>query len=334
MPLENIGRLALESGADRIDADIFYLAFGRLAESRDNVVLVTHGLTSGPQMLLESDSVTGEGTWCNLVGPGRAIDTDRFYVVCPNMLGSCYGSTGPRSIDPATGGRYGGRFPDLSVRDIVSSQRALLQALEVEHLHAVVGPSYGGIQALQWAIDFPEFVESLGVVVSGAKFPEKLTVESVETVLTGDPNWNQGDYYESGGIGETMKRLRVDTLLQYGMYEVLIDQGMSHDRCLETIDTLAETWSREFDGHSLLTLVRAGARFDVRAMLPDIAARLLWVTSSSDKVFPPSDEVRTLLNRSEAPSRPTYVELDSRYGHVASGADYRKWEGALRDLLA
>lgn len=220
----NIGRLALQGGAVLPDVEIAYLSMGRLRMGENNVVLVTHGLTSGPQMLLASDSVTGEGTWSNLVGPGCAIDTDRYFVVCPNMLGSSYGSTGPTSIDPTTGKPYGPAFPAITVGDIVRSQRRLLQELGIDRVHAVVGPSYGGIQALQWAIDFPALVDAIAVVVSGPRFPASLTVDAVRDVLRRDPNWNDGHYAEQGGIDGTMKRLRLDTLHNYGLLEVLADQ--------------------------------------------------------------------------------------------------------------
>src|SRR5260370_21586 len=114
---------------------------------RDNAVLVTHGNTSGPQMIDPGGS-TGEGSWKDLVGPRKPVDTNRYFAICPNMLGSSYGSTNAASIDPATGKRYGPRFPDINVSDIVATQRALLDHLGIERLIAIVGPSYGGFQAL------------------------------------------------------------------------------------------------------------------------------------------------------------------------------------------
>lgn len=334
MQVRDVGPIRLESGATLNCAEIAYLSFGRLNQEHNNVVLVTHGLTSGPQMLRESDSATGEGTWSKLVGPGLAVDTNRFYVVCPNMLGSSYGSTGPTSIDPLTAKEYGPSFPMISVRDIVASQRKLLDQLAVRHLRAVVGPSYGGIQALQWAIDFPDYVDSIGVIVSGAMFPAGLTAEAVVESLSLDPNWNGGLYYTNGGINASLKRMRVNTLSQYGMREVLADRGLGSVQCADMIDALAETWAAGFDGNSLVALVRAGETFDVREMLPRILPRMLWVTSKTDKVFPPCPVVIDLLSRSGAPTRPIYFELDSNYGHVASGADYLKWEHLLSDLLA
>ena len=129
------------------DVTIAYRTLGTLAPNRDNVVLVTHGNTSGPQMI-DPDGSTGEGSWKDIVGPGKPVDTNRYFAICPNMLGSSYGSTNAASIDPATGKPYGPRFPDITVGDIVATQHALLGHLGIERLVAIVGPSYGGFQAL------------------------------------------------------------------------------------------------------------------------------------------------------------------------------------------
>ena len=126
---------------------IAYQTLGQLSQNRDNAVLVTHGNTSGPQMIDPGGS-TGEGSWNELVGPGKAVDTNRFFAICPNMLGSSYGSTNAASIDPTTGKRYGSRFPDITVGDIVATQRLLIADLGIEKLVAIVGPSYGGFQGL------------------------------------------------------------------------------------------------------------------------------------------------------------------------------------------
>src|SRR5690349_20610032 len=133
----------LQSGIVMPEVTIAYRTLGRLAPARDNVVLVTHGNTSGPQMIDPGGS-TGEGSWNGIVGPGKAVDTNRYFAICPNMLGSSYGSTNAASIDPRTGTRYGPRFPDITVADIVRTQRALLDHLGIAKLVAIVGPSYGG----------------------------------------------------------------------------------------------------------------------------------------------------------------------------------------------
>jgi homoserine O-acetyltransferase len=138
----------LQSGVVMGEVTIAYRTLGTLSPARDNVVLVTHGNTSGPQMI-DPNGSAAEGAWNEIVGPGKAVDTNRFFAICPNMLGSSYGSTNAESIDPKTGTRCGPRFPDITVRDIVATQRALLDELGIAKLVAVVGPSYGGFQAFR-----------------------------------------------------------------------------------------------------------------------------------------------------------------------------------------
>ena len=145
----------LQNGIVMPSVTIAYATLGTLAPDRGNAVLVTHGNTSGPQMIDPGGS-TGEGSWNELVGPGKAVDTNRFFAICPNMLGSSYGSTNAASLDPATGKPYGPRFPDITVSDIVATQRLLLDDLGIEKLVAIVGPSYGGFQAFQWAVHYPD----------------------------------------------------------------------------------------------------------------------------------------------------------------------------------
>src|SRR3979490_1178206 len=209
----------LQSGVAMPSVTIAYATLGTLAQDRDNAVLVTHGNTSGPQMIDPGGS-TGEGSWNEIVGHGKAIDTNRFFVICPNMLGSAYGSTNAASIDPVTGTRYGPRFPDITVSDIVATQRALLADLGIEKLVAIVGPSYGGIQAFQWAVDYPGMMKGIAAIVTAPVVPRERSEGNVARLLatlSQDPNWNGGDYYDVGGVLETMIQIRIATLKTYGI---------------------------------------------------------------------------------------------------------------------
>ena len=146
-----------------------YETYGALAPHRGNAVLLTHGYTSSHRMVGGARPTLAEGLWSSLIGPGKAIDTGRLFVVSSNMLGSSYGSTGPTGLDPATGRAYGPDFPDISLVDIVTAQRALLLHLGVAHLVAVIGPSYGGFQAFQWAVTFPGLMDGIIAVSTALK---------------------------------------------------------------------------------------------------------------------------------------------------------------------
>src|SRR5262249_44535854 len=159
-----------QNGEVMPEVTLAYCTRGTLAPDGRNAVLVTHGFTSGHRMI-EAGTASSEGAWSTLVGPGAPIDTDPCFVVCSNMLGSSYGSTNAASRDPRTGRPYGSRFPHITVVDIVTAQRALLRLLGVQHLLAVVGPSYGGFQAFQWAVTFPDDMDGIVSVVSSPRSP-------------------------------------------------------------------------------------------------------------------------------------------------------------------
>src|SRR5215475_10738645 len=172
----------LESGVVLPELTLAYETYGRLAPGGRNAILVTHGFTSNHHAAgkyASTDQVAG--WWDGLIGPGKAIDTTRYFVVSSNMLGSSYGSTAPRSTNPATGKPYGPDFPDITVRDIVRAQKLLLEALHVNHLVAVAGPSYGGFQAFQWAVTYPGFMDGIVPVVTAPKYRTGLDPSSTLT---------------------------------------------------------------------------------------------------------------------------------------------------------
>ena len=159
----------LQGGGVLPEMTLAYETYGKLAPDGRNAVLLTHGFTSSHHMAGRTTANGAEGSWDGLVGPGKAIDTDRLFVVSSNMLGSSYGSTSPAFNNPATGKPYGPDFPDVTLVDIVNAQKALLDSLGVKHLVAVAGPSFGGYQTFQWGVTHPDFMDGLVVVVSAPK---------------------------------------------------------------------------------------------------------------------------------------------------------------------
>jgi homoserine O-acetyltransferase len=312
----------LQSGEVLPQVSIAYCTRGRLAADGRNAVLVTHGYTSGHRMI-ESGAGSSEGSWSELVGPGAPIDIERNFVVCSNMLGSSYGSTNAAARDPRTGRPYGSRFPHITVADIVTAQRHLLRHLGVQHLRAVVGPSYGGFQAFQWAVTFPDDMDGVVPVVSSPRAPGRDRVASLLARFERNPNWQGGDYYDTPGMFESLLELRIETLKGYGMAAADAE-----------IERVAAVWAREFDANSLLILGRAMEAFDVTPDLRRIRVPLLYVLSHTDTLFPPglAPEVMDLLQKAGVTA--TYFEIDSDKGHLASGADAAKWAPALRDFMA
>jgi len=325
----------LQTGVVMPEVAIAYRTLGTLATAHDNVVLVTHGNTSGPQMIDPGGS-TGEGSWSEIVGPGKAVDTDRYFVLCPNMLGSSYGSSNAASIDPATGTRYGPKFPDITMSDIVATQRLLLDALRIEKLVAIVGPSYGGFQAFQWAVDYPDAMKGIAAIVTAPMVPRERAEGNLlhlRATLAKDPHWNDGDYYDHGGVLESMIQIRTATLKTYGIEARLRDTLSNPDEIEAAIREEAVPWARGFDANSLLILAKALRSFDVTADFTKIKAKVLYVLSRTDRLFPPELAPGVMAALKAAGVDADYFLLDSDYGHSASGRDPQKWTPQLRQFM-
>jgi homoserine O-acetyltransferase len=324
----------LESGRV-LPVMLAYETYGRLTSNGRNTILITHGYTSNQHAAGKYSAADDTpGWWDGLIGPGKVIDTNRFFVVSSNMLGSSSGSTGPASLNPATGKPYGPDFPDITVRDIITAQKELLARLGVSHLVAVVGPSYGGRQAFQWAVTFPDFMDGVVPVVSAPRYlgREDAVATLVQRLAT-DPNWNGGWYYDRGGMVATLIAIRVETLKRYGIEAVLATSYPEPEQREAEIRRMAETWARQFDANSLVVLLKAVVRFDVERDLGKIRAKALYVLSRTDKLYPPTIAPAVMDKLRAAGVDATYFEIDSEKGHRALSGDWQKWAPTLRDFL-
>jgi homoserine O-acetyltransferase len=325
----------LRSGAVLPELTLAYETYGTLAPDGRNAVLLVHGFTSSHHMAGRTTANGAEGSWDGLVGPAKAIDTDRLYVVSSNMLGSSYGSTNPAFTNPATGKPWGPDFPDITLVDIVGAQKALLDSLGVKHLVAVAGPSFGGYQTFQWGVTYPDFMDGLVAVVSAPKGSGgEAAVKSLVDQLAKDPNWNGGWYYDKGGIQAALTDMRIATLKRYGIDEQLAAQFPDKAAREAEIKKRAETWSKVFDGNSLVSLRKASVRYDAEKDLAKMKAKVLYVLSRTDKLFPPSIAPGVMAKLKEAGVTADYFEIDSELGHSASGLDAAKWAPRLKTFMA
>jgi homoserine O-acetyltransferase len=329
--LGSIGDLALAHGGTLRDAVLAYVTYGTREPDGKNAVLLTHGFTSSH--LFAAGGPGAEGSWGPLLGPGLAIDTDRFFVVSSNMLGSSYGSTGPASIDPATGRPYGPDFPPITLGDIVAAQRRLLENLGVRELHAVVGPSYGGFQAFAWGVEFPELVRAIAPVTTAPRAAGGLQLDALRARLAADPQWN-GGRYAAGAMVETMTQLRELTLKRYGVDALLARRVPDAAQRAALLHAQSRSWAEAFDPHSLLVLGAAANEFDATTSFARLRARVLYVLATTDAVFPPTLAPGVMAALREAGVDATYHELDSPYGHLAPGADAAAWAPVLQRFLA
>ena len=316
----------LENGQSLPVLELAYETYGTLSPQRDNAVLVVHGYTSSHHAAgrnakgKQGRGVTeGAAGWFDgLIGPGKAVDTNRHFAISVNALGSAHGSSGPNAIDPRTKKPYGPTFPEITLRDMVASQKLLVDSLGLRSLVAVVGPSMGGFQSFQWAASYPGFMKGIAASVTAPRAPSRLGgLEALQKRLAGDPNWNGGWYYENGGIPGTLEQIRYETLLNYGQAEA-------------EAKVAARGWAKIYDGHSLVTLRRAIDGFDITHQYDRLKqAKVLYVISKTDKLFDLTSCAAHALDMRKAGVDITYVEMPSDKGHMASHADAAMWAPIL-----
>ena len=353
-----IGSFEPENGGHLSEVRLAYETWGELDETGGNAVLVVHALTGdshcsgGP-----SDAYRRGGWWDEMVGPGRVIDTDENFVVCSNVLGGCSGSTGPAAVDPETGSPYGMRFPIVTIRDIVRAQRRLLDALGVRKLRAVVGGSIGGQQALEWAIEFPGFVEKVVPIAStGALGPQGVAMSEIgRRAIMADPNWRGGDYYEDGEAPETgLSIARMAGMVTYqsasSMWERFGRRPASRPALHDDFAGIFEVegylhyqgrdLAGRFDANSYLYLTRAMDLYDAGAGYASreeayrrIEADVLFVGVSSDWLFPAAEVRQTAEEARLAGTKVRYEKIESKNGHDAFLKDWDELRAAVGPFL-
>ena len=333
------GPLALEGGGVLPEVVLAYEIYGRLNDEKSNAVLVCHALSGDAHAAGLHEGADRPGWWDGLIGPGKALDTDRFCVICSNVIGSCGGSTGPSSRDPETGRPYGARFPVITVRDMVAAQRALVTALGIDRLYAVVGGSMGGMQALQWTVSSPGAVRRAVVIAAtGTSSPQQIAFNEIgRRAIMADPAWNGGDYPDGAGpeTGLALARMvgHVTYLSDEAMHEkfgrrlqgrTAVGFGFATDFAVESyLHHQGESFTRRFDANSYLYITKALDYFDLSidgslaAGLADVEAKVLVVSVSSDWLYPPYQS-QTLVEALAANEvEVEYCEIASKYGHDA-----------------
>jgi homoserine O-acetyltransferase len=332
VPLFQARDFPLAGGAVLAELAVAYECYGELAPDRGNAILVTHGITSSHHAAGAIAADRRTGWWSEAIGPGKVFDTERYCVVSSNMLGSCYGSTGPASIDPATGRPYGRHFPAISFEDIVKAQHLLLRALGIERLVAVAGQSLGGFQAFQWAVTFPDFMAGIVAMDTAPRdlFDSASAADGLVAELAKGANWNGGDYYGGAGMEKALTAIRIAILKSYGFEERLA--GTAAEREAVLAET-ARDWAREFDANSLIALRRAMARYNVEDEFHRIRARLIYVLCDTDEWFPARIGKDVMAKLAKAGVEATFLEVKSRHGHYATSEEPEKWVLAVRQFL-
>lgn len=329
----------LESGSSIDSVTIAYETCGVLNEQKDNAILITHALTGDSHVAGRYGKDDAKpGWWEYMVGPGRGIDTDQYYVICSNVIGGCKGSTGPSSLNPVTGVSYGSSFPAIAISDMVNAQKRLIDHLGIKKLFSVIGGSVGGMQVLGWCSAYPGMVGSAVVLASTLRHsPLNIALNEVaRQAIRSDPNWAGGDYYNSTppNIGLSLARM-------VGHISYLSDEAMhlkfgreiahhSHSRdgmqSMFTVESYlhyqGEKFIERFDANSLMCITQAADRFDVANRLAhavknqeSVTSRYLVVSFSSDWLYPTyqSRELVNILKRSGCDV--SFCEITASGGH-------------------
>lgn len=355
----NVGPLTLEAGGALPSVRIAYETWGTHNEERNNAVLVLHALTGDSHVAgAHGRGHPTAGWWGDMVGPGKPIDTDRWFVVAPNMLGGCQGTTGPASLAP-DGREWGPRFPYLTIRDQVDAQARFADAIGIDTWAAVVGGSMGGMHALEWAVSYPDRVARLAILAApAASSADQIALNSVQLeAIRMDPAFSGGDYYEaSDGHGpyRGLALARRMALLNYRSPDELNDRferswqselsplGREGKFAVESyLDFHGNKFSRRFDTNSYLTLVESMNSHDIgrgrggiAEALQRVSATTLVLGIDSDRLFPLPDQrvIAGHLNHSITGGEPAII--DSPFGHDGFLIEHDKVGRWISRLLA
>ena len=332
--------LELDLGGRLSPIDVVFETYGSLSSNRDNAILVTHALAAGAHAAGWDEATGRLGWWDDVIGPGKAIDTDRFFVICPNVLGSCHGTTGPASIDPVTEKPYGLGFPKITTGDWVATHARLLDALGIERVYAVVGGSLGGQQALEMALRFPHRVERAVILAAAGRLSAQgLAFNAVgRASIFNDPDFQGGDYYGGKGPIAGLSAARMMAHITYLSDEIMGQAfgrrfqeglpgpgaGFGAEFAVENyLADQGRSFAERFDANSYLYITRAMDYYDAAAWgdgdlvraCARIAAEVLILSFDSDWLYPPKACRELAVAIIKNGRQVTYANEASPHGH-------------------
>ncbi len=346
--------LLLDSGAFFGPITIAYETYGTLNREKSNAILIEHTLTMDSHAAgYYSESDKKPGWWDDLIGPGKAFDTETYFVICSNIFGGCSGSTGPSSIDPSTGRSYGTEFPFFTISDIVRCQKRLIDSMGIPRLQAVAGGSMGGMAALQWAADFPEMVSSvISVSASWKQSPMQIAFSEVaRQAVIRDPDWNNGDYNKENPPKKGLSLSRMIAHITY-MSDISMENKFSRRLKKDGFSNSFENdfevegylnyngsnFVKRFDANSFLYITRALNYFDVSekkliSKFSNPPPSFLIISFDSDWLYPHrhSEEIARFLMTEGIDA--TFIKIESTYGHDAFLVEQKKESEIIGSFL-
>lgn len=331
--VKEIGSLKLENGESIENLEIAYETYGTLNSDSSNAILVCHALSGDAHAAGFHRDAKKPGWWDYYIGPGKALDTNQYFVISTNVIGGCKGSSGPLTINPKTGKPYNGSFPFVSIGDMVNAQFKFIQSLGIKNLFAVCGGSMGGMQALQWAVAYPDRVASCIIMASCAEHSaQQIAFNEVgRQAIMGDPNWNNGDYTDESKPRKGLSLARMVGHVTYLSDQVMREKfGRQPPRGnIKNTDFAVgsyliyqgESFVDRFDANSYIYVTKAldhyslGTGQDLTKSLKNVRSRFLILAYSSDWLYPPYQS-REIVNALEVNAIPVaFCEMDTQEGH-------------------
>ena len=330
----------LESGKSLEKITVAYETYGELNNEKNNAILVCHALTGDAHAAGWHDGDRKPGWWEIVIGPGKVLDTEKYFIICSNVLGGCKGTTGPSSINPSTGEEYGIDFPVITIKDMVDVQKVLIDSFGINQLYAVVGGSMGGMQVLQWVVSYPEMMKkAIPIATTARSSPQQIAFNEVgRQSIFSDPNWNKGNYYGTGKIpknGLSVARMiaHITYLSDESMYikfgrDLQDKDEISYDFSLDFqvesyLHHQGESFVKRFDANSYLYITKAVDLFDlaidnsVIEGFRDVQCKMEVISVDSDWLYPTeqSTEIVAALNANDV--EVSFSEIKSNFGHDA-----------------
>ncbi|MGQ9609949.1 MAG: homoserine O-acetyltransferase MetX [bacterium] len=330
--------LVLDSGEKLGPITLAYETYGKLNEDKSNAILIVHALSGDAHAAGYHEGATKPGWWEGAIGPGKAFDTEQYFVICSNIIGGCKGSTGPSSINPKTGKRYATDFPTITIRDMVKAQRHLIDYLKIDRLLCVAGGSMGGMQVLEWMATYPERLKSAIPIATAAKHsPQQIAFNEVgRQAIMSDANWKNGNYYDSELPAKGLALARMIGHITY-MSDKSMEEKFGRQRKngkqpfkfsieFEVEGYLhyhGDNFVKRFDANSYLYITKAMDMFDVSKGRPlnevftGLDAKVLVISFKSDWLYPSYQSLEIVKACKMAGVDTTYCEINSTYGHDA-----------------
>lgn len=345
--------LQLQLGGTLSTINVAYQTYGKLNPQKDNVILLCHALTGDAEPYIHSNHHTIKGWWQDFIGEGFVFDTRKYFIICSNVLGGCSGTTGPSAINPTTGKEYGSQFPMITVQDIVAVQKALLDSLSISRLYAVVGGSFGGLQATQWAISYPDLVPRIiNLCAPLSLSPEAIGFNHImRQAILNDPHFNQGDYYDSTPPDQGLALARMLGMLTYRTHtqftkafgRELKKEGKMWGELFQIESYLnyqGQKFLTRFDANSYLRLLRALDLYDPSlgytneaVAFARISANYTLIGVTNDQLFKIQDLRNSYQQLKQCGVNVTFHELYSDFGHDAFLVDYAAFADKIQQGL-